>query len=252
MKNFCLKIEYDGTRYRGWQKQKNTDNTLQSKFESVLSKMTGKNTEIFASGRTDAGVHALAQVANFKTDANLTCNEVLEYLNQYLPHDIRVTDVCEATERFHSRLCASKKTYRYRISFSKPNVFERKYVYFYDTTNNFDITAAKTAAKKLCGTHDFAPFSSLGKTKKSTVRTLYSIDIVQKGEYVDFILCGNGFLYNMVRIICGTLLEIGLLKKLPDDIDKIFVSDRSDAGVTLPACGLTLVGVEYENETVSF
>ena len=149
--------------------------------------------------------------------------------------------------RFHSRLCALKKTYRYRICFSKPSVFERKYVYFYDKPGNFDIAAAKAAAKKLCGTHDFAPFSSVRKTKKSTVRTVYSIDIDYCGSHVDFTVCGNGFLYNMVRIICGTLLEIGFLKKSPDDIDTIFSGSRSIAGVTLPACGLTLLNVEYEN-----
>ena len=250
MKNFCLKIEYDGTRYRGWQKQKNTENTIQQKIENVLFEMTGKKTEIFASGRTDAGVHALAQVANFKTDFDTDCGKVIEYLNRYLPHDIRVTDICEADGRFHSRLCASRKTYQYRICFSKPSVFERKYVYFYDKPDTFDINAAKSAAEKICGTHDFAPFSSLGKTKKSTVRTVYSIDIKQTDSCVDFTVCGDGFLYNMVRIICGTLLEIGVSKKSPEDIGNIFLRNRSCAGVTLPACGLTLLNVEYENKHI--
>ena len=246
MKNFRLTAEYDGTRYRGWQKQKNTENTIQQKFENVLSEMTGKNTEIFASGRTDAGVHAIGQVANFKTDADATCAGVKAYLNKYLPQDIRVTEVEETDLRVHSRLCATAKTYRYRVCFSKPGVVERKFVYFHETDKEFDFSAAKSAAEKLCGTHDFINFSSRGKTKKSTVRTVYSIDIEKTATGVDFTLCGDGFLYNMVRIICGTLLEIGFKEKMPDDIDRIFTEKRSSAGVTLPACGLTLLSVEYD------
>lgn len=247
MKNFRLVIQYDGTRYKGWQKQKNTADTIQQKFENVLFEMTGKKTEIFASGRTDAGVHAMAQVANFKTDADVTSAGVKAYLNKYLPQDVRIISAEETDLRFHSRLCATAKTYRYRVCFSKPDVFLRKFVYYYEQNGKFDFFAAKQAAEKLCGTHDFLNFSSLGKTKKSTVRTVYSIDIEKTADGVDFILRGDGFLYNMVRIMCGTLLEVGFSKKSCDDIDRIFNENRSSAGVTLPACGLTLLSVEYEN-----
>ena len=136
MKNYKITVEYDGTRYNGWQRQGNTKNTLQEKFENVLSLMCGKNVEIFASGRTDRGVHAKGQVANFKCDTDLRIEEIKDYLNRYLPEDVRVCDISEAEERFHSRLNATGKTYEYRIATEKPSVFERKYVQKGDTPKN--------------------------------------------------------------------------------------------------------------------
>ena len=182
MKNYKITIQYDGTRYNGWQKQGNTKNTIQEKFENVLSRMCGCNIEILASGRTDAGVHAQAQTANFKCDTDMTCDEIMDYLNRYLPDDILVTSVCEADERFHSRLNAVSKTYEYTFSLSKADVFMRKYVYVPEKAP--DAAKMREASKKLIGTHDFKGFSSVGKTKKSTVRTINCIDITEKDNLI--------------------------------------------------------------------
>ena len=242
--NYKIIVEYDGTKYNGWQKQGNTKNTLQEKFENVISIMCGKETEIFASGRTDRGVHAKGQVANFKCDVDMLKEDVLTYLNRYLPEDVRVTDVEEVDERFHSRLNAKSKTYEYSIATKKPDVFIRKYVYFPDETP--DICKMKTAAEKLLGTHDFHGFSSVGKTKKSTVRTVNSIDIAETDGIIKVTVNGSGFLYNMVRIIVGTLYEIGIGKKDTGVIDEILETGiREKAGITMPPEGLCLKEVFY-------
>ena len=245
MKNYKITIQYDGTRYNGWQRQGNTKNTIQERFENVLEKMCGKKTEIFSSGRTDAGVHALCQVANFKCEVDMTCDEIMAYLNHYLPEDVKVTSTEEADERFHSRLNAVSKTYEYSIATAKPDVFIRKYVYTVECAP--DVQKMLEASKKLLGTHDFKGFSSLGKTKKSTVRTINSIDVAMDDDIIRITINGNGFLYNMVRIISGTLYEIGTGKLDPSVIDKVFETcTRENAGVTFPAQGLKLVGVYYE------
>lgn len=244
MKNYKIIVEYDGTKYNGWQRQGNTKNTLQEKFENVISLMCGKETEIFASGRTDRGVHAKGQVANFKCDVDMTANDVLTYLNRYLPEDVRVTDIEEVDDRFHSRLNAVGKTYEYAIATKKPDVFIRKYVYFPEEVP--DVDKMKAAAKKVLGTHDFHGFSSVGKTKKSTVRTVNSVEIEETDGVITISINGNGFLYNMVRIIVGTLYEIGIGKKDEGVIDEIFeTKSREKAGVTMPAEGLCLMEVFY-------
>ena len=173
MKNYRITAQYDGTKYNGWQRQGNTQNTIQERFENVLSRMCGRDIEIFASGRTDAGVHAEEQTANFKCETSMSCAEIKEYLNHYLPEDILVISVVEAEERFHSRLNVASKTYEYTIATEKPDVFIRKYVYKTDTKP--DIVKMRKAAELLLGTHDFKGFSSLGNTKKSTVRTINTI-----------------------------------------------------------------------------
>lgn len=244
MKNYKMIIFYDGTKYNGWQRQGNTQNTIQEKFENVISKMCGEKVEIHASGRTDRGVHADAQVANFKCNTSLSCQEIKEYLNHYLPEDILVKTVEEADERFHSRLNAVSKTYEYKIATEKPDVFIRKYVFV--TDRKFDIEAMQKGAEKLLGTHDFKGFSSLGKTKKSTVRTINFISITEENGIISVKINGSGFLYNMVRIIVGTLLDIGEGKLPLSVIDEIFEEKlREKAGATLPACGLRLVEVFY-------
>ena len=244
MQNYKLTIQYDGTRYNGWQRQKNTKNTIQERFSNVLRKMCGKNVEIFASGRTDAGVHAFGQVANFKCEVNMTCEEILDYLNRYLPEDIKVISVEDAEERFHSRLNAKSKTYEYVISTVKPDVFLRKYVYTKIT--DVDIQKMKSASKLLIGTYDFIGFSSVKKSKKSTVRTINSIDITEKDGTIRVKINGNGFLYNMVRIVTGTLLEIGIGEKEESVINEVLnTKNRELAGATLPALGLTLLKVYY-------
>ncbi len=245
MKNYKITIQYDGTKYNGWQRQKNTKNTIQEKFESVLSKMCESNVEIFASGRTDAGVHAVSQVANFKCETNKTPDEIKEYLNHYLPSDILVTGIAEVHERFHSRLNAVSKTYEYTIATKKPDVFIRKYVYFADKKP--DVEKMRKASAILLGTHDFLGFSSVGKTKKSTIRTINFINIEESDGLIVIKINATGFLYNMVRIIAGTLYDIGTGKISASDIENILnAKTRADAGVTLPACGLKLTEVFYK------
>jgi len=244
MRNYKLTIQYDGTRYNGWQRQGNTPNTIQEKFEMVLSRMCEKPIEIFASGRTDAGVHAERQIANFKCDTELSCEEIHAYLNRYLPEDIRVTDVTEVEERFHSRLHAVSKTYEYRIATRKPDVFQRKYVYL--TEKLPDIAVMQESAKLFLGKHDFKGFSSVGKTKKSTERTIHSIAITETDGIISIRINGSGFLYHMVRIIAGTLLELGSGERSMESIRQVFEErDRKKAGATLPACGLKLMEVLY-------
>ncbi len=244
MKNYKITVQYDGTRYNGWQKQGNTQNTIQERFENVLSRMCDCRVEIFASGRTDAGVHALCQVANFKCNTDKNEREIMDYLNGYLPEDIRVLTLEEVPERFHSRLNAKAKTYEYAIAYSKPDVFSRKYVWYAPVRP--DVDKMCRAAKWLEGTHDFRGFSSLGKTKKSTVRTINFIKINDENGVIHIIVNGNGFLHNTVRIIAGTLYEIGIGKLNEDAIYIVFEAQiRENAGATLPAKGLKLVEVEY-------
>ena len=247
MQNIKLLIEYDGTRYDGWQRlgKDSGRTTIQGKIEDVLRRMTGEAIEIIGSGRTDAGVHARGQVANFHTDSTMSCREMYHYLNHYLPEDIGIREVCAVPERFHSRLSARAKTYVYRVvEGDMPCVFDRKYGYRYPKA--LDIQAMNAAAAFLTGCHDFKAFSSVKRTKKSTVRELYSVEVLRHEGQVWMRFHGNGFLYNMVRIMAGTLIEIGTGERRPEDVKNILESrDRQMAGVTAPACGLCLMKVEY-------
>ncbi len=244
--NFKITLSYDGTKYNGWQNQKNTSNTIQEKLETLLSKMTGEKIEVIGSGRTDAGVHALAQTANFHTDSEMSEQEILTYMNTYLPQDIAVSRVQQVNGRFHSRLNAKEKIYEYRILNSKiPNVFEHKYQY--QIPQKLDVEKMREGAKHLAGTHDFQAFCSTKKSKKSTERILYSVGIQENGSEIRIVFRGNGFLYNMVRIMTGTLIEIGLGKREPESILELFeTKERSQAGFKAPASGLFLVSVGYE------
>ena len=246
--NYRLIIKYDGTKYNGWQKQGNTANTIQGKIEDVISKMCGVHIEIAGSGRTDAGVHAIGQVANFKADIQMSVQEIKDYLNRYLPEDIAVTEVRIAPERFHSRLSAKKKTYLYRIytGDDKP-VFDKRYVHVpEDMAGHLDIPAMKRAAEYIIGEHDFKSFCGNKHMKKSTVREIYSIDFCEGADELCIYFCGNGFLQNMVRIITGTLIDVGVHRTSPDDMQFILAGrDRSLAGRMAPAKGLTLLEVEY-------
>lgn len=248
MQNYKIVIQYDGTRYRGWQGQNSTDQTIQGKIEYVLSEMAGEPIEITGSGRTDAGVHAIGQVANFHWKADGNCEQIRDYLNHYLPEDIAVSSVEKVDERFHSRYQAEAKTYLYRIHTDKiPNVFARKYVYDYQTP--LDIARMKKAALLLTGTHDFKSFCGNKKMKKSTVRTIYEIRIEETEQEVQISYTGNGFLQNMVRILTGTLIEIGDGRRTPESVIEILAAEnREAAGYTAPACGLTLVNVRYAKE----
>ena len=245
MYNYKLTIQYDGTRYRGWQVQGNTDQTIQGKLEGVLSRLTGQPVEVHGSGRTDAGVHALGQVANVKLPRPIEPSELLGELNRYLPADIGVIAAEPAPERFHARLNARSKTYRYRIWNSAiPNVLERSYLYALPEA--LEVTAMERAAADLVGTHDFRSFCGLKRFKKSTVRTITDIAITQNGAEVRLEFTGNGFLMRMVRILAGTLVEVGLGQRDADTMPAVLAAqDRAAAGPALPAQGLALVRVEY-------
>jgi len=246
MRNIKMVIEYDGSRYLGWQRQKSTDNTIQGKLENVLSIMTQEEVELIGSGRTDAGVHAYAQVANFKTACTMDLKAMQDYLNQYLPQDIVVKELAEVDERFHARYNAKSREYVYRIWNSPiPSAFERKYSYHVPFPLNLD--EMRRAADKLLGTHDFIAFSSLKKRKKSTIRRIERIEIERNGSLVTVDIVANAFRYNMVRIMVGTLLEIGLGNQPAEYIDEIFeIGIRKEAGMTVPPQGLFLAGVCYD------
>ena len=243
--NYKLTIQYDGSRYDGWQRQGNTDNTIQGKIEAVLSRLTGESVEIHGAGRTDAGVHAEGQVASVKLSGSRPAAEVMAYLNQYLPEDIAVIAAEEVDERFHARLSAVGKVYRYDLRLGEtPDVFRRKYQY--RVADGLNVEEMKWAAQYLTGKHDYRAFCSNKRYKKSTVRTVSTIDIDVKGANMSITYHGDGFLYNMVRILTGTLLEVGLGERKPEDMPAVLDSlDRTRAGKTAPAQGLTLVNVEY-------
>ena len=223
MANFCLILAYDGTRYNGWQRQGNTPDTIQEKLENILEHLYGEPVEVHGSGRTDAGVHALRQVANYHVPRMLSrfsCQEIQTYFNQYLPRDIRVLSVSKADSRFHARLSAESKIYEYRIDCGPiADIFNRRYLYRIEEPLNLE--KMQEAASYLVGTHDFKSFCANRHMK-------------------------NGFLYHMVRILTGTLIEIGMGDLLPTQLPTIFESqNRELAGFTAPAQGLFLVEVHY-------
>lgn len=244
LNNYKFRVAYDGTRYSGWQRQGNTASTIQFKLEKAISGLLGEEIEVAGSGRTDAGVHALGQVANFRTTKRLHIKEFCENLNRALPEDIAVFDMVLASDRFHARLSAKEKTYCYSIrNSSAPDVFRRKYEY--KLPDKLDLEAMRAAAQLLLGTHDFKGFSS-GHTKKSTVRHIRAIEILQEGDRVDLRFTGNGFLYNMVRILAGTLIEVGRGERTPDSVLSVLETrDRTKAGFTAPPQGLCLMDVQY-------
>lgn len=245
MRNIKLTIQYDGSRYKGFQRLKDNDNTIQGKIEDVLTRMTEEKIEIIGSGRTDMGVHAYKQVANFKTNSNLSVEKMNDYLYKYLPEDIVIKDICEVDDRFHARYNAKGKVYLYKINNTKHHdVFLRKYTTHIE--KSLDIEAMKEASKYLIGEHDFTSFASSKSKKKSNVREIYSITINKNKEVIDIFVEGNGFLYNMVRIIVGALIDVGLHRKSPEDIKEMLErKDRSQSSDTAPAKGLYLYSVRY-------
>lgn len=245
MPNYMLTLCYDGTRYKGWQKQGNTAGTIQEKLETILSRLLDQPVELAASGRTDAGVHAREQVCSFRADTVLSTEELLRRLRAHLPEDIGALSLEIAPPRFRARLSCVGKTYVYRIWNSRdPDVFERKYRTC--VPESLDLDAMRRAAELLCGEHDFAAFCSAKPGKKSTVRELRSIQIEKDGADLRLIYAGSGFLYNMVRILTGTLLEVGKGLRQPEEMSRILASrDRRMAGPTAPAQGLFLWQVDY-------
>ena len=244
-RNYKLTVSYDGSRYYGWEHQKSTPLTIQGKLEAVLTEMTGTAADVTGAGRTDAGVHAKAMTASVQLDTELSEEEIRDYLNRYLPDDIGVTDVRIAAERFHARYSAVGKTYCYScwVGENKP-VFERKYLLVLEKTP--DLARMQEAAALLTGTHDYKSFCGNPRMKKSTVRTVDSIEIRKQGPYLRFYYHGNGLLQHMVRIMTGTLLEVGFGKRAPGEIPEILAAaDRTAAGYTAPAQGLCLISVDY-------
>lgn len=244
MRNLRLDLCYDGTRYRGWQRLPGKDDTIQGKLETTLSRILGETIEINGSGRTDAGVHAKGQVANFHCESRLPAEEILVQLRRYLPEDIGIYSCREVSQRFHARLNAREKTYRYRIwNSDTPCVFQRRYVTVMPEPLNLE--DMRKAADLLCGEHDFSAFCGNAKMKKSTVRFLRSVQIEQNGEEIHLCFTGNGFLHNMVRILVGTLVEVGRGERSIQSIPSLFGGKRAEAGFLAPPQGLCLEEVMY-------
>ena len=244
MRNIRLDICYDGTRYRGWQRLPGKDDTIQAKLETALSRILEEPIEISGSGRTDAGVHARGQVANFHTESTMSAAEILANLRRYLPEDIGIYSCKDVSPRFHARLNAKEKTYRYRIwNSGMPCVFDRRYVAV--MPEQLDLEAMRAAADALVGEHDFSAFCGNPKFKKSTVRYIRSIDIRREGGEVVLEYTGNGFLHNMVRILVGTLIEVGRGERNLESIPELFGGKREQAGFLAPGKGLCLMEVRY-------
>ncbi len=244
MRNLRLDICYDGTRYRGWQRLQNREDTIQGKLETALSRILGEPIEVSGSGRTDAGAHALGQVASFHCQSPMPCGEILSQLRRYLPEDIGIYSCRDVSPRFHARLNAKEKTYLYRIWYSdNPCVFDRRYVTV--QREMLDLEAMNRAAQQLLGEHDFSAFCGNAKMKKSTVRFIRSIEIRRNDREIRMYFTGNGFLHNMVRILVGTLVEVGRGERSPESIGELFGGKRAEAGFLAPAQGLCLEEVMY-------
>ncbi len=244
MRNLRLDLCYDGTRYRGWQRLPGREDTIQGKLEAALSRILEEPIEVSGSGRTDAGVHARGQVANFHCESSMPSEEILAALRRYLPEDIGIYSCKDVSPRFHARLNAKEKTYCYRIWNSvMPCVFERRYVTV--LPEKLDTEAMAQAAALLTGQHDFSAFCGNAKMKKSTVRYLRSVTVTRHGEELRLTFTGNGFLQNMVRILTGTLIEVGRGQRSPQSIPTLFGEKRAEAGFLAPPQGLCLEEVIY-------
>lgn len=244
MRNLRLDICYDGTRYKGWQRLPGSDATVQGKLETVLSRLLEEPIEVSASGRTDAGTHAKGQVVSFHCESKMSCEKILSGLRSYLPEDIGVYRCSEVSQRFHARLNAKEKTYCYRLwNDPFPCVFERRFVHIDRAV--MDVSAMDAAAQLYVGTHDFSAFCGNKNMKKSTVRAIKSFSVKRQGPEILFTVTGNGFLQHMVRIMVGTLLEVGKGERSADSIPVLFGGKRADAGPAVPASGLCLMEVFY-------
>lgn len=245
MKRILLVVAYDGTNYCGWQVQKNGE-TIEGVLNRELSNLFGEEIQVIGASRTDSGVHALGNVAVFDTDTRMPGEKISYALNSHLPEDVRIQRSLEVKEDFHPRKCACTKYYEYRIlnrEFELP--CERLNTYFY--RHPLDVERMRAACSYFLGEHDFKSFCSIHTQAETTVRTVYSLEVKQEGELIRIQVSGNGFLYNMVRIISGTLIQVGSGMREPEDILAMLEAlDRQAAGPTAPAKGLTLVGMKYE------
>lgn len=248
MKRVKLVVAYDGTNYCGWQVQPNGI-TIEEVLNKALGSLLGEDIKVIGASRTDAGVHSLGNVAVFDTNTRIPAEKISYALNQRLPEDVVVQDSCEVAMDWHPRRCSSRKTYEYRIlnrTFPMPTRRLDTYFVHYD----LDVDKMREAADILVGTHDFKSFCSVNSPVEDTVRTIYSCSVTQEGEIITIRVTGSGFLYNMVRIIAGTLLQVGLGRMMPQEIYQILeAKNREAAGPTAPAHGLTMIGITYqENE----
>lgn len=245
MKRVRLIVAYDGTRYHGWQIQDNGI-TIESELNRCLSELLKEEIQVIGASRTDAGVHALGNIAVFDTKNRMPAEKISYALNQRLPEDIRIQKSEEVPSDWHPRRCTGRKTYEYRIYRGEfPMPVKRLYSHF--TYRTLDVQAMQRAAVFLEGEHDFKSFCQTGAQVESTVRTIYSLSVEEQGADLVIRVCGNGFLYNMVRIIAGTLMEVGQGKRFPESMQEVLAAkNRAAAGPTAPACGLMLMKYEYE------
>lgn len=245
MKKVKLVVAYDGTNYCGWQIQPNGV-TIEQKLNEALTQLLGEEIKVTGASRTDAGVHSLGNVCVFETSSRMPAEKISFALNQRLPEDIVVQSSCEVDESFHPRFSKSKKTYEYRILNRKMRMPTRRldtYFFHYE----LDVAAMQKAAGYLVGEHDFKSFCAANAQSETTIRTIYSCEVFKKEDIITIRVTGNGFLYNMVRIIAGTLIKVGNGDYKPEDMKEILdACDRSKAGPTAPAHGLTMIGLEYE------
>ncbi len=250
MKRVRLIISYDGTNYCGWQIQINGI-TVEEVINRELSSLLGEDVAVIGASRTDSGVHAVGNVAVFDTETKIPAEKISFALNQRLPDDIRIQKSEEVSEDFHPRYCDSTKTYEYKILNRKfPDPLNRLYTHF--VYMPLDVQKMKKGAEYIVGEHDFASFCSSGSQVKTTTRTVYNLDITKDDDIIKIKISGNGFLYNMVRIIVGTLLKVGLGIYPPEHVKEIIeAKDRYTAGPKAPAKGLTLVGIEYEKNSLT-
>lgn len=245
MRNIKVLVEYDGTNYHGFQRQNDRLPTIQQSLEETLEQLTKHPVNILGAGRTDAGVHARGQVINFRTDCSIPVDRLPLAMNHLLPKDIVVLAAEEAEESFHSQYRAKRKIYRYHIYNSRiPSAFDRLYSHFVPQKLNLD--NMKEAAAYIVGEHDFSAFKSAGAKTRTSIRTIYRLDIDHNPPHIYLTIEGNGFLYNMVRIITGTLLYVGKGKLTPDDVRRfVETGKREEAGPTAPPKGLCLMKVIY-------
>lgn len=245
MKNIKMKVAFDGSRYSGWQRLGDDDNTIQGKLEDLLYKMTAKSINLIGCSRTDKGVHASGLISNFHIDSPMDIAEIETYINRYLPDDIVCLDLIEVDEKFHSRYHAKSKIYRYTIDNKKyQNVFTRKFTSH--IAENLDLDLMKKASCYLVGKFDFAAFTTMKSKKKSSIRTINYINISQDQGYIHIEFNGDGFLHNMIRIITGTLIRVGLGELRPEEVENILLAKtRSIAGPMVEAKGLCLMEVIY-------
>ena len=247
MKRVKLTVAYDGTNYHGWQIQPNGV-TIEQKLNEALSALFGESIKVTGASRTDAGVHSLGNVCIFDTETRMPAEKISYAVNQRLPEDIVIQDSCEVPMDFHPRFTKSRKTYEYRIlnrKFRMPTRRLDTYFYHYD----LDVEKMKEAASYLVGEHDFKSFCTVGAQVETTVRTIYDLTVTKEEDVIKIRVTGNGFLYNMVRILAGTLILVGIHEREPEDMTRVLAAcDRTAAGPTAPACGLTMVGISYETK----